>query len=65
MTDMSRKKGSMTFEGYVERVEFHFNRLGVSARPSQQEYVDAWNNEMPARKMAESFARRHREDTSS
>jgi hypothetical protein len=49
---------AVNFEGYVERVEFHFDRLGVAERPTQREYVDAWNNQMPAKKMAQTFARR-------
>jgi hypothetical protein len=36
--------------------------MGVTARPSQQEYVDAWNNQIPAKKMAQTFARRHRRE---
>lgn len=50
----------MDFDGYVERVEFHFGRLGIEERPTQQEYVDAWNNQMAAKKLAETFARRQR-----
>jgi len=53
-----RGNPTMDFRGYVDRVEFHFDRLGVTERPSQQEYVDAWNNQIPAKKMAQSFARR-------
>lgn len=53
---------SMNFEGYVDRVEFHLKRLGVASRPSQQAYVDAWNNQIPARKMAESYQRRLHKD---
>src|SRR5690606_2161820 len=50
----------MDFRGYVDRIEFHFERLGVTARPSQQDYVNAWNNQIPAKKMAQTFARRQR-----
>ena len=59
MSDMSRLKSSMTINGYIDRIEFHFERLAVSERPSQEQYVDAWNNEVPAKKMADTFARRH------
>ena len=59
MSDMARPKRSMTIEGYIDRIEFHFERLGVSERPTRQQYVDAWNNQIAARKMAETFARRH------
>ncbi len=52
----------MDFKGYVDRIEYHFRRLGVIARPSQQEYIAAWNNQIPAKKMAQSFARRQRSD---
>lgn len=54
----------MDFSGYVERVEFHLDRLGVEARPTHQAYIDAWNNQMPAKKMAESFRRRHKRKNS-
>lgn len=60
MSDMSRPKPSMTIEGYIDRIEFHFERLGVSERPTRQQYVDAWNHQIPAKKMAQTFARRHR-----
>lgn len=50
----------MDFEGYVDRIAFHFERLDVTERPTQQEYIDAWNNQIPAKKMAQSFARRLR-----
>lgn len=50
----------MDFQGYVDRIEFHFKRLGVATRPSQQEYINAWNNQIPAKKMAQSFARRRK-----
>ena len=59
MSDMSRPKSSMTINGYIDRIEFHFERIGVSERPSQKQYVDAWNDQIPAKKMAETFARRH------
>ena len=58
MNDMSRPKSSMTIDGYIDRIEFHFERLGVDERPTQKQYVDAWNNQIPAKKMAETFARR-------
>lgn len=60
----SNKDLTMDFKGYVDRIEFHFDRLGVTERPDQQEYVDAWNNQIPAKKMAQSFARRRRKDDS-
>jgi hypothetical protein len=53
----------MDFNGYVDRIEYHFERLGVVARPSQQEYIAAWNNQTPAKQMAQSFARRQRSGT--
>jgi hypothetical protein len=47
---------------YVERVNFHLERLGVTSRPAPDAYVDAYNNQIPARKMAESYQRRlHKE----
>lgn len=55
----------MNFEGYVDRVEFHLKRLGVDSRPPQQAYIDAWNNQIPARKMAERYQRRLRRDQAS
>lgn len=56
---------SMDFEGYVDRVEFHLKRLDVDPRPSQQEYLAAWNNQIPAKKMAQSYKRRLRKDQDS
>lgn len=53
-------KPSMGFSGYVDRVGFHFDRLGVTERPTQQQYLDAWNNQIPAGKLASTFARRIR-----
>ena len=55
----------MDFNGYTERVDFHFERLGVTRRPTQQEYIDAWNNQIPAKKLAETFARRDRSNRAS
>lgn len=49
----------MDFNGYVDQVNSHLERLGVTSRPSRQAYLDAWNNQIPARKMAESYQRRH------
>jgi len=57
-TSGGRYKFGMDFQGYLDRIEFHFERLGVKARPSEQEYIDAWNNQIPAKKMAQTFARR-------
>ena len=48
----------MDLTGYVERVDFHLERLGVISRPAPDAYVEAWNNQIPARKMAESYQRR-------
>ena len=48
----------MNLTGYIERVEFHLERLGVASRPADQAYVEAWNNQIPARKMAETYKRR-------
>lgn len=56
-------KSSMGFRGYVDRVGFHFDRLGVTERPTQQQYIDAWNNQIPAGKLASTFARRVRRQT--
>jgi hypothetical protein len=47
----------MNFPQYVDRVNFHFERLEVNLRPALDAYVEAWNNQMPARKMAESYVR--------
>ena len=47
---------------YVERVNFHLERLEVTSRPHPDAYVDAFNNQIPARRMAESYQRRlHKE----
>ena len=48
----------MDLAGYVERVNFHLERLGVTSRPPSEVYLDAWNNQIPARKMAETYQRR-------
>jgi hypothetical protein len=48
----------MDLPGYVERVNFHLERLGVTALPPLDAYIAAWNGQMPARKMAESYKRR-------
>ena len=48
----------MNLTGYIERVGFHLERLGVASRPADQAYVEAWNNQIPARKMAETYKRR-------
>ena len=48
----------MNFEQYVDRVNFHLERLKVEERPTQQNYVDAWNRQLAAKRMAESFSRR-------
>ena len=53
----------MDIQGYVNRVNYHFERLGVKFRPPLEAYVEAWNNQMPARKMAETFKRRLRRIT--
>jgi hypothetical protein len=50
----------MDISGYVERVNYHLDRMGEASRPPYEAYVDAWNNQMPARKMAETFKRRLR-----
>ena len=57
--------GHMDITGYVARVDYHFERLGVSSRPPYEAYVEAWNTQMPARKMAETFARRLRKGANS
>jgi len=54
----------MDFDGYVKRVEFHLEHLGVEGRPTKQAFIDAWNNQIPAKKMAESFSRRHQRKNS-
>ncbi len=48
----------MTFNQYIDRVNFHFERLGVIPRPPLETYVEAWNNQTPARKMAETYLRK-------
>jgi hypothetical protein len=48
----------MDLSGYVERVNFHLERLGVLSRPALDAYVEAWNNQIPARKMDETYKRR-------
>jgi 8-oxo-dGTP diphosphatase len=53
-------KPSMSFQGYVDRVAYHLERLGATDRPTQQEYVDAWNNQIPAGTLAQTFIRRRR-----
>jgi hypothetical protein len=55
----------MDITGYVARVDHHFERLGVDSRPTYEAYVEAWNTQMPARKMAETFARRLRKGSNS
>jgi hypothetical protein len=54
----------MDLDDYVARVNFHLERLGVESRPSLRAYVEAWNNQMPARKMAETYQRRLRKGPS-
>ena len=51
----------MDIDGYVKRVNYHFERLGVGFRPRLEAYVEAWNNQIPARKMAETYKRRLRQ----
>jgi hypothetical protein len=48
----------MNFTGYVERVDFHLERLRVISRPPLAAHIEAWNNQIPARKMAEDYRRR-------
>lgn len=48
----------MDINGYVDRVNYHLERLGLESRPLMDVYVEAWNNQMPARKMAETYKRR-------
>ena len=52
--------GHMDITGYVARVDYHFERLGAKSRPPFEAYVEAWNTQMPARKMAETYKRRLR-----
>ena len=64
VADKARKNiGRMDITGYVERVNYHFERLGVDSRPPYEAFVEAWNNQMPARKMAETFKRRLSRDS--
>lgn len=56
-------KPSMGFDGYVDRVGFHFERLGITEPPSQQQYINAWNHQIPAKQFAQTFARRRRKAT--
>ena len=59
MADTPKKMhGHMDITGYVARVDYHFERLGVDSRPPYEAYVEAWNTQMPARKMAETYKRR-------
>ena len=53
----------MDINGYVERVNYHLQRLGVESRPDFQLYLEAWNNQMPARRMAETYQRRLRKES--
>ena len=55
-----RRSEAMDINGYVDRVNFHLERLEEPSRPAYEEYLEAWNNQMPARKMAESYKRRLR-----
>lgn len=59
VVEPTRSRGwNMNFAEYVDRVEFHLERLKVVSRPNHESYVAAWNNQIPARKMAESYKRR-------
>ena len=48
----------MDLDGYIARVNYHLDRLGVESRPPLEAYAEAWNQQMPARKMAETYKRR-------
>lgn len=51
---------SMNIEGFIDRVDLHLKRLGIEARPTHQEYVNAWNSQVGAKKLAQTFSRRRR-----
>ena len=53
---------SMDLAGYIARVNVHLDRLGVpaDARPDEAFYLDAWNNQTIAHKLATMIARRRR-----
>ena len=46
MTPEESTTHHMDLTGYVERVDFHFDRLGVASRPPLEAYVEAWNNQI-------------------
>jgi hypothetical protein len=48
----------MDLEGYIARVNHHLEQMGIDSRPSLDQCVEAWNSQMPARKMAETYRRR-------
>ena len=56
----------MDLAGYIARVNEHLDRMGVpeDARPDEAFYMDAWNNETIAHKLATMIARRRRKKIS-
>jgi hypothetical protein len=48
----------MDLEGYIARVNHLLEEMGIESRPSLDQYAEAWNSQMPARKMAETYRRR-------
>ena len=52
----------MDLAGYIARVNEHLDGMGlpVEARPDEAFYMDAWNQQTPARKLAVMISRRRR-----
>ena len=48
----------MDLEGYIARVNHHLEQMGIESGPSLDQYAEAWNSQMPARKLAETYRRR-------
>lgn len=52
---------TMGIDGYMAKVQEHLDRLGFAGNPpSQKRYVDAWNGQTCAKKLAASHIRRSR-----
>ena len=47
----------MDFTGYKERVAFHLDGMGIESRPTDAAFMEAWNSQIPAKKMAQRHAR--------
>ena len=48
----------MNLDGYMARVSFLLEGLGVTERPTESEFVAAWASQVCAKKMAATFKRR-------